>query len=348
MKLKAISLFGLVLLGIACWLFSVFLFGQAGSSGGAIVLAIACGLFALALAVASRLLSARVWFFAGLLLLVGLVVLPTSLLVESEKSFLGNLPQPVVTLLSITIFLILPIALVVAAVLLQWGVNLHKEWRNAEALEDGGTGAPRVQAGRAAAAVFLLSALLIVKILHDFYWLMVWDSTFDGLIYLWLFVPVMAALFAGALLFINLQGWTRWAGLVYALLLPALMIAVYTQAQRVDFRQLTEARAGRVSQAIESYYARQGRYPQALRQLIPRYLLSLPRPVIMVGQGWCYDGGENYYRLGFVYREHWSSPVLIGRVYTTIGEAPALPPACDQEIAALRKRFPVFYGMGGE
>ena len=82
------------------------------------------------------------------------------------------------------------------------------------------------------------------------------------------------------------------------------MIAVSARAQSVDFRQLTEERAERASQAIETYCAREGRYPQDLRQLTPGYVLSLPGPVTIYGQDWCFDGGDDYYRLGYVYREH--------------------------------------------
>jgi len=134
----------------------------------------------------------------------------------------------------------------------------------------------------------------------------------------------------------------KWAGFLYSLLIPALMIAVSARAQRVDFRQLTEERAERVTQAIETYYAREGHYPQDLRQLVPRYVLSLPGPVIIYGQDWCYDGGEDYYRLGYVYREHWSDPDLHGRIYRTKGETLDLPGICAEEIAALENRYPAF------
>jgi hypothetical protein len=142
------------------------------------------------------------------------------------------------------------------------------------------------------------------------------------------------------MLSIALLGRTKLAGLLYSLLIPALMIAASAGAQRVDFRQLTEERAGRASQAIEAYYAREGRYPQDLRQLTPWYVLSLPGPVIIYGQDWCYDGGDDYYRLGYVYREHWSDPRLTGRIYRTIGEAPDLHGMCEEEIIALQRRYP--------
>jgi hypothetical protein len=129
------------------------------------------------------------------------------------------------------------------------------------------------------------------------------------------------------------------------------MIAVSARAQRVDFRQLTEERAERVTQAIETYYAREGHYPQDLRQLTPWYALSLPGPVIIYGQEWCYDGGEDYYRLGYVYREHWSDPRLIGQIYKTKGEVPDLHGMCEEEVVALQKRYPDYpyeYWMDGE
>jgi hypothetical protein len=118
------------------------------------------------------------------------------------------------------------------------------------------------------------------------------------------------------------------------------MIAVSARAQRVDFRQLTEERAERVTQAIETYYAREGRYPQDLRQLVPRYVLSLPGPVIIYGQDWCYDGGEDYYRLGYLDREHWSDPRLFGRVYSAKGDSPLKVDVCQPAIDIYRAQHP--------
>jgi hypothetical protein len=129
------------------------------------------------------------------------------------------------------------------------------------------------------------------------------------------------------------------------------MILVSARAQRVDFRQLTEKRAELANQAIETYYLREGRYPQDLQQLTPGYVLSLPEPVIIYGQDWCYDGGDDYYRLGYVYREHWSDPRLTGRIYRTKGEVPDLPRMCEREVVALQERYPdsmYEYWMEGE
>jgi hypothetical protein len=118
---------------------------------------------------------------------------------------------------------------------------------------------------------------------------------------------------------------------------------VYEFASTVDFRQLTEERAGRVNQAILAYQAREGSYPENLQQLIPRYLFTIPKPVIINRQNWCYDGGENYYRLGYVYRDHWYSPLLTGRIFAAQGELPDLPRLCSVEVEALIKHEPGYY-----
>jgi len=345
MRMIVSFLFALIVLLIAYWLFTGWGMPNALIIAARLfVLVIACWLFVSALALAARRMSARVWIYAGLLILAGLV-LPTSMLIEN---FLDRLSQPFENLLAITLFFLPSIALVIAALLLYSGLNLYQEWQNAGAVKDGGSQAQRKHAGRATVVVLVLSALLLTKTLHNLYWLTVWDNTYDSFGYYWLVVPVLAALFSGATLSIALPGRTKLAGYLYSLLISALMIAVSARAQSVDFRQLTEERAGRVSQAIESYYAREGRYPQDLRQLTPGYALSLPGPVIIRGQDWCYDRGDDYYRLGYVYREHWSGPYLTGRIYKTKGEASDLYRICDEEIAAIRKRYPRRYLMDGE
>jgi hypothetical protein len=281
-------------------------------------------------------MSPKVWIYTGLFILAGLVV-PTSMLGEN---FPDRLSQPLEILPKITIFFLPSIALVIAALLLYSGLNLYQEWQNAGAVEGGGSQVQRKQAGRATVVVLVLSAFLLTKTLHNLYWLTVWDNTYDPIEYFWLVLPVLAALFSGVMLSITLPGRTKFAGFLYSLLISALMIAVSARAQSVDFRQLTEERAGRASQAIETFYDREGHYPQDLRQLIPWYALSLPGPVIMYGQGWCYQGGQDYYRLGYLDREHWSSPILFGRVYSAKGHSPLKVDICQPAIDTYRAQHP--------
>jgi hypothetical protein len=175
--------------------------------------------------------------------------------------------------------------------------------------------------------------------IHNFYWFMVWDTTDDPLGYFWLVFPILAVLLASALVVSGLAGKARWAGVLYLLLIPAL-IAVAALAQGVDFRQLTRARAERVKQAIETYYVREGHYPQDLQQLVPWYTVSLSQPLIMYGQSWCYQGGPDYYRFGYLDRDHWSSPIRFGRVYSAAGTSPLRVDVCQPAIDAYRAEHP--------
>lgn len=340
MKAKLFYLFALIVLVMICWQYVGFLWGfhsALQNTALAIALAIACLLLGSGLVLAARKMSAGIWIYAGLLALLGLF-LPASMLI---KIFPASGPEPFGSYEALTLILILSIALIVAALLLYSGQALYKEWQHASAPEDRGSKAPRRHTIMLV-VILLLGAILLAKALHSLYWLMVWDLTTDPLGYFWLVIPIFVAIFSGVILSISLPGWAKLGGLFYSLLIIALMIAVSARAGRVNFRQLTEERAERVSRAIESYYSREGRYPQDLRQLIPGYALSLPGPVIIFGQGWCYDGGGNYYRLGYVDRLHWSDPRLIGRIYTAKGEMPDLHPMCEQEVAALHDRYPEY------
>jgi hypothetical protein len=339
MRVKIIVLFVLIVLLFAY----VFSFGLGYASltvknlARLVTLLIAGGLLSIGLYFAAKRGRSQVWIYIGLFVLAGLF-LPTAMLVGY---FLDPLPQPFRFIVQLVLFLLPSLALVAAALLLNSGLNLYYERRNArQAAREGSLTQPK-QAGRMAALCFLLSALVIAKLLHNQYWLLVWDNTYDPIEYFWLPVPVLAAYISGLLLIIAQRGWGKLAGL-YALLLPALLIAVSLGGMGVDFRLFTEERAGRVSQAIEAYQAREGRYPGDLGQLTPRYLLSLPGPVILYGQGWCYDGGEGYYRLGAVDRDHWSSPELFGHLYAAQGEVPQLFPICEAEITALNKSYEFF------
>jgi hypothetical protein len=318
-------------LTLVFWQFAgvMFGFGLFGLLSWLIVMPIVV-LFVSALALAARKVSHGVWILAALLLLPGLS-LPASVV---NNIFTAS-PEPPFGLL-----LMPSAALLMAALLLYSGLNAYREWQHASAVEAGRSQEQRKRAGRAAAVVFVVSAVLLAKTLHHLYWFTVWDNTYDSLGYLLLLVPVPAALLSGVTLSITLSGRMKWTGFLYSLLILGLMIAVSARAQRVDFRQLTEERAERVTQAIETYYDREGRYPQDLRQLTPFYILSLPEPVIMYGQGWCYQGGKDYYRLGYLDREHWSDPRLFGRVYSAKGHSPLKVDICQPAIDTYRTQHP--------
>jgi hypothetical protein len=278
---------------------------------------------------AARRFRTRVWLVAGLLVLGGLA-LPAELSYYTGDRPAGDLPG----LLAWHPWLMPPLALLVAGLLFSAGVR---------AAAPGPSGA-----GRTIAALCLgLCALLLARTLHFLYWLLVWDSTYDALFIFWMVLPALAALAAGGVAVAVLPHRWPWAA-AYAVLGPLLLIGVYTLAQRVDFRQLTDQRAARVTQALTAYHAREGRYPATLQQLRPWYLLTVPGPVIIHGQDWCYQAGDSYYQLGYVNREHWSDPRLVGLLYSAEGIAPAGAELCGAEIAALQQRYPGYYGVQRE
>jgi hypothetical protein len=97
-------------------------------------------------------------------------------------------------------------------------------------------------------------------------------------------------------------------------------------------RARTARRAQTINQAVLRYYEAQGQYPQTLADLTPRYLLYLPPPFIIPQQDWCYQAGTNYYRLGYVYRDYFSTPASV-KVIAASGQPPQSAWACDAEAA---------------
>ena len=133
-------------------------------------------------------------------------------------------------------------------------------------------------------------------------------------------------------------------------MLPPALLLVTERTNHVDFYQLTESRAGRVEQALKAYHMLTGRYPDDLSRLTPRHLRALSEPMIIFGQDWCYDSDGDQYQFGYVYREHWSNPNLVGHVYsaTSATEESYLPPLCEAEIARLQARDPGYNSLRNE
>jgi hypothetical protein len=341
-KTKAFYLFALSVLSMGCWLYA----GLWSSSQGPwlAVLSIAAWLFISTLALAAARMRHSAWIYACLSILAALLILASLFL---PASLLSRLPrpqglEPFSSQQARVLLLMLSVALVTVALLLHSGLKLLDELRNTGASEGRDSPAQRKRVGKTALLLFALGSFLLAKALHDLYWFTVWDATTDSLGYIWLAIPVPVALLSGVVLCITLPGRKKLAGFLYALFVPALMIGVSAYAQRVDFHQLTEERAERITQAIETYYAREGRYPQNLRQLTPWYILSLPGPVILYGQDWCYQGGIDDYRLGYLDREHWSSPILFGRVYSAQGHSPLRTDICQPAIDTYRAQHPAW------
>lgn len=279
------------------------------------------------------------WILSLGFITLATLCLPDATLVEISE----HLPQPLQDPATLTLLVLVPGAVVSAALLLYLGLRLGKEGQVAVGSESRISAAPRENAKRVSVVALVLSASVLAKLLHTFYSFMVWDTTGDSLGNFWLVLPLLAVLFSGMLL-LGLAGKSVLAGFSYLLLIPALVL-VATRAQGVNARQLTEARAESIKQAIDAYNTQQGHYPQDLQQLVPGYAISFPGPVVILGQNWCYEGGNDYYRLGYLDRQHWSSPILFGRLYSSAGHAPVREDVCREAIDTYRARHPDWDGV---
>jgi hypothetical protein len=292
--------------------------------------------------------TTRLLLTVGLLTLTGLVLPDTSLL--------AIWPVPPAQQLDAYLFrthALLILAVLVIGLLLYTGLNRYLAVLSGSASEDGRLSASNWPDRPTAVALLVLSGLVLAKMLHNLYWLSLWDKTHNGFEWLWLVLPVLATLLVAVLLAVGLPGRTSLVGFAYFLLMPALLIAVFASARLVDNRQLTAGRAGQVNQAIERYYEQEGRYPATLAQLTGWSSRSLPRPLILYGQQWCYDGGLDdghaYYRLGYLDRLHWSDPRLIGQTHKLVGQLPKLDPVCQAEFVAVsahKTGYPYSYWTG--
>ena len=287
---------------------------------------------------AARSRDLRVAMIAGGLMLAALGVLAASL-VAPQVVIPYPIPDWVNTAMTVAFFLLPAIVVFYAALSLYLGLRLILEGRSPGSKDGGGILDERRPVGKMSAGFFILSALLLGLLLFDLYWLAVWDSTNDPLEFFWLISPVLTAVFAGVLTASLLSWNVKWAGLCYALLVPALVVGVFYSGKQIDFRQLTESRGAKITQAVEAYFIHEGRYPEQLGQLTPWYLVSIPSPVIIQGANWCYQGGADYFRLGYLDRDHWSSPILFGRVVSTNGHSPLKVDVCQQAIDFLRERY---------
>ncbi|RIK31258.1 MAG: hypothetical protein DCC56_03470 [Anaerolineae bacterium] len=295
---------------------------SSGIMGAAAVACLLCGLFALVLPKILARAKPNVWIVAGLVVLIALLISTASGFAKTtshRQTFWDGV--------SINFVFLIPLALIVAAFLFYSGLGADTQ---------------RSPSGKMTTTVLLLGLLLVATALRNLYGFTLWDNTYDSLGYIWLFIPFCAVLLSGLTLLVALPSRTKLAGLLYILILPVLMAVASSQAQRVDFRAVTAQRAERIVNAVESFYAREGHYPESLSQLTPRDILTLPEPMIIYGQDWCYESGSDSYRLGYVDREHWSDPRLIGRIYKTEGQTSGQSLMCEAEIAALQQDNPDF------
>jgi hypothetical protein len=275
----------------------------------------------------------KMWIFAGLLTLEGLILLPTQRLMTIS----GGVTLPWETPMAFFTFSLPALGLFITAFLFYSGLKLYPQWRKTDPTSDWESHLQHRQAGWSAFIALILCLLLFAKALYNLYWLLLWDKTADGIGYGWLlFTPLPVAFVTGLMLVVALEGRQKLAGFLYLFLVPGLLIGMALLVSRIDNRHVTERRAEQVVRAVEAFHARQGFFPPELRYLVSWSMPGLPEPAIIYGQGWCYKARDDYYTLGYVYHKDWSDPNLVGRVYKSVGDDPAPQDVCNTKIEVLR------------
>ena len=186
---------------------------------------------------------------------------------------------------------------------------------------------------------FGLAFLLLACLAGTILWGSIWDQTSDGLLGILLSVYCsLVSIGAGVLMTFTLSGRQRYASLVFLILVPLLLFQAFTLGWRISNTDVTARRAARIQRAVERFYAREERYPAVLEELIPSDLLWIPGPVILQGEDWCYQGGQDYYRLGAFYRDFFSLPLLV-KIYAQAGTPPETGWECGERLAEMKARY---------
>jgi len=188
--------------------------------------------------------------------------------------------------------------------------------------------------------VLLLAASILLLVGYQIALASVWDVATDGIlgIFLWFLVSV-SGIAAAVIMALFLPNKRKLFALAFALIVPlsmryAFRIGMYGPDGQWGTSPafVTERRAEMVDRAIQRYYDQHGGYPRALNDLVPRNLVYIPKPIMIPGQTWCYKGGRDYYRLGYVYRQYFYTPAS-ARVHAAVGEPPVSDWACEDKAA---------------
>jgi hypothetical protein len=156
------------------------------------------------------------------------------------------------------------------------------------------------------------------------------------------FLEILFAILIGMMMISVSQGTARLSGIAFIILLPVLIICTYGAGWLIEPQAITEARAGRIAQAVEQYQQDNGVYPSSLEALTPQYMPFILGPLTGRGQVWCYQGNTTSYRLGYVYfqryyRDTFPEPYFEITTYASSGNPPSGSWMCDEELERYQK-----------
>lgn len=151
-------------------------------------------------------------------------------------------------------------------------------------------------------------------------------------------LTIMAAVIAGMFLALTSGQRSLYIGIAFTILCPTLLLVAYLAGWRLNPHAITVSRAGRIAQAIQEYHLETGVYPHDLDSLTPGYLPLLLGPLNGRGQRWCYQAGEDFYRLGSVFFQRYYNPDMYYKieVHSGTGEPPQGSWECDEELQRMK------------
>ncbi len=156
------------------------------------------------------------------------------------------------------------------------------------------------------------------------------------------FIEMLIATIAGMVMIGISDGRRRLAGIVYTILVPAMLIGAYTVGWMLDPQEITQRRAERIAEAVERYKMDNDIYPVSLELLTPQYIPYILGPLTGRGQMWCYQGDLDFYRLGYVffqryYRPTFPDPYYEIRITHSAGRLPQDSWMCDDELVKFKQ-----------
>jgi len=157
-------------------------------------------------------------------------------------------------------------------------------------------------------------------------------------------IEILLAILTGMILIGVSSKHKRFTAVVYTILLPILLLGAYSAGWLLEPQVITQSRADHLVQAVERFQSEQGFYPDNLNALTPHYMPYILGPLTGRGQVWCYQSGTDFFRLGYAYYQRYYGPTFPTgysevRIHAAVGELPAGPWICDDELAKNQSRF---------
>jgi hypothetical protein len=138
----------------------------------------------------------------------------------------------------------------------------------------------------------------------------------------------------------------RRLGAAFLILAPGIVMFSFIVGGFVNPLAITEDRAQLIAAQVEAYHQKTGFYPPGLKSLTPEYTTWLPGPLTGRGQIWCYQAGDDYYRLGYALFQRYYDwpdgtpfyePYYAIQVPAAAGSPPTGAWMCDAELDKLKE-----------